>query len=744
MIDSTELGTLPAALAPLISKNNWVLWKLEIVKNKPTKVPYQPNGRKASTTNPATWSSYAAVIAALDSHVGSDGIGFVLTDTDFAAFDLDKCRDKETGILQPWSKRLVERCGSYAEITVSGTGIRIIGYGTGEKIGRKQKVDDTVSCETYRKERRYIVMTGNVLNDAPLVNIDVQIEEVVAELDALEAQNRGGDEDSEAEESSAETELPTDLIGLLHIPNEGAGEPHGRSESRNGLLFSFLLRAIRARVKAQTIMTACLDPAYRGNAIYEHVAENRGRPYVEEQIRHARAELKKDADAEINTINKTHALVLAGDKAVVMKLEKINGQDQFRLVQVDAFRKWFANRFVTVSDKPKPIADYWITHKDRRQYEGIEFAPTKGRDGYYNLWQGFAVKPRQGDCSKFLAHLEDNVASGNATNYKWISGWFAQIVQQVHVKMGTALCLRGPQGVGKTIVGQIIGSLLGRHYQLVSDPRYVTGQFNSHMASLVLLHADEAFWAGDRKAEGKLKDLITGLQHLIEFKRIDPISVSNYMRLLVSSNSEWAVPAGFDERRFAIFDVGKAKKQDHAYFAAILEEMNNGGREALLHHLLNFDLSQVDLRTIPQTEALLEQIVESATAEQSWWYYTLKSGELPWGCSEVNVCPKRKLFRRYVQHAQLQGVRRKAVETKIGGFLNKYVGGLQTQRNVNYQIAFRGKKVDENGSIFRFPSLKECRKKFADIMGKVINWNGDNDAPWEKEPEILDDDEQPF
>ena len=58
-------------------------------------------------------------------------------------------------------------------------------------------------------------------------------------------------------------------------------------------------------------MTACLDPVYRGNAIYEHVAENRGRSYVEEQIRHARIQLQKDADDEITTINRTHALVLA-------------------------------------------------------------------------------------------------------------------------------------------------------------------------------------------------------------------------------------------------------------------------------------------------------------------------------------------------------------------------------------------------------------------------------------------------
>jgi hypothetical protein len=265
------------------------------------------------------------------------------------------------------------------------------------------------------------------------------------------------------------------------------------------------------------------------------------------------------------------------------------------------------------------------------------------------------------------------------------------------------------------------------------------------MASLVVLHADEAFWAGDKKAEGKLKDLITGFHHLIEFKRIDPIPVNNYIRLLVSSNSEWVVPAGFDERRFAIFDVAKTKKQDHPYFAAILEEMDSGGREALLHHLLNFDLSQVDLRTIPQTEALLEQIIESATADQSWWYYTLKSGELPWGCDEKNTCPKSKLFRRYVQHANLQGVRRKSVETKIGKFLDKYVGSdLQSQRNVDYQVYSRGRKVTESGSIYKFPPLKECRKRFAEKMGKTISWDGGDDAQWEREPEVLDDDEQPI
>ena len=58
--------------------------------------------------------------------------------------------------------------------------------------------------------------------------------------------------------------------------------------------------------------------------------------------------------------------------------------------------------------------------------------------------------------------------------------------------------------------------------------------------------------------------------------------------------------------------------QDKPYFAAIDEETKNGGREAMMHYLLNFDLSQVDLRSIPKTAALLDQQIESLTPEQSW------------------------------------------------------------------------------------------------------------------------------
>jgi hypothetical protein len=589
------------------------------------------------------------------------------------------------------------------------------------------------------------------IHAAALIDINAVMDAVEGELDASRdalKNSRPADEDegTDAGEGTVFEKLPAALINLLHFPNLGASVSHGKYGSRSELLYAFITSCLRARASAKTISAACLDETYRGCAIYEHSKGSGGSKYVVEQIRHAKEDLKKELDDEVATINKTHALVLAGDKACVMLFEKVDGRDQFRLLKTGAFKQWFSNRHVTVGQKLTSVAEHWLKHPERRQYQGIEFAPVNPRDGYYNLWGGFAVESRAGSCDLFLAHLKDNVARGDEAHLKWIVGWFAQIMQQPHIKVGTSLVFRGKQGTGKTIVGQVFGSLIGEHYELVSDPRYITGQFNSHMASLLILHADEAFWGGDKRAEGKLKDLITGYRHRLEFKGIDPILVNNYMRLFVTSNAEWVVPAAFGERRFACFDVGEGRLKDRSYFGAIVDEMNRGGREALLHHLLTFDLSQVDLGKIPETDALLEQIFDSATPEQQWWLDTLRIGQLPRGTGVQDTCPKRLLFRRYIKHAQIQGVRRRAIETKIGRFLNKFVGpDLRSDEKKAYTIYFRGDEYNETGWIYRFPKLKDCRDRFSREIQQTIDWGPDAEtAQWTHEPVQVEDEHLPF
>src|SRR5262245_59440733 len=106
----------------------WVVWKYEpSPTGKLTKIPYQPRDplRKAKSTKPGTWGDYATACAAVDAQE-AEGIGFCLLDSGLAAFDIDDCRDKDTGKIHPWAVEFVRRCASYAEVTISGTGLRII------------------------------------------------------------------------------------------------------------------------------------------------------------------------------------------------------------------------------------------------------------------------------------------------------------------------------------------------------------------------------------------------------------------------------------------------------------------------------------------------------------------------------------------------------------------------------------------------------------------------------------------
>jgi Family of unknown function (DUF5906) len=343
-----------------------------------------------------------------------------------------------------------------------------------------------------------------------------------------------------------------------------------------------------------------------------------------------------------------------------------------------------------------------------------------------------------------LAHLRDNVCRGDEGLYRWVVGWFAQIIQNLDRKMGTALVIRGKQGTGKTKVGEVIGSLLGDHYISVSDPRYITGRFNSHLASCLLLHCDEAFWAGDHAAEGKLKDLITGNDHLIEYKGREPVRVRNYVRLLVTGSPDWLVPAGFEERRFAVLDIGEGHIKDHRYFAAIDEEMADGGREALLDFLLRFDVSTVDLRSIPKTAALLDQKIASLSAEKGWWLDMLMRGELPWGCDAADLCPTQRLFGQF-RHAGKVGVKRRAIETQLGMFLSKHVPNLRKVEG-QYLVFSRvqNKLVLEVGRLYQFPQLWRCREAFARALQQDFRWDERRDWAHEPRADTCDDESAPI
>jgi hypothetical protein len=182
-----DIARLPVALAPLGAMPNWVVWRL--TKNgsgKWTKPPFQSQfpSRLARNNVAATWSSHAAAVEAVKNGEG-DGIGFVLTGTDIVAIDLDHCRDPKTGQIDPWAQAIIDQAaGSYVEITVSGTGLRVIGKGAGAETHTNYKIEgqDGAKVEIYRGAVRYITVSGLEIGHCiALPKIDALIDKLVAQ-----------------------------------------------------------------------------------------------------------------------------------------------------------------------------------------------------------------------------------------------------------------------------------------------------------------------------------------------------------------------------------------------------------------------------------------------------------------------------------------------------------------------------------------------------------------------------------
>ncbi|MGB8897771.1 MAG: hypothetical protein WCC90_00285 [Methylocella sp.] len=153
----------------------------------------------------------------------------MLHESEFAAFDLDDCRDPDTACIAPWAIDLFRQADSYVEVTVSGTGLRIIGLARGETVHRNQVVPDSNGghIETYRRATRYIVITGMPLDGhgGRLANIDDLIDRTVARFDVVRQPNPSAHIPALNASVTGidESNLPSDLLRLIQ-----KGAPEGK------------------------------------------------------------------------------------------------------------------------------------------------------------------------------------------------------------------------------------------------------------------------------------------------------------------------------------------------------------------------------------------------------------------------------------------------------------------------------------------------------------------------------------
>ena len=590
------------------------------------------------------------------------------------------------------------------------------------KAGRTEQVAKVISFNTlsYDLEEKFkaaapVQTSGPVVQDAAN-NKDINLEgsdEKISDLSELD-----------------KWDVP-DRVKVVIAQGRHPDQPKKGDNSRSAWVFDAVCNLVRCGVPDGVIFSILTDKDW---GIAESVLEQKDPArYAIKQIVSAHGHI---TDPDLHYMNSRHAVIgnIGGKCRVVEEIpDDILGRTRITYSSFEDVRNRYNNQKVQVGidkeGKPVlvPLGTYWISNPKRQQFDYIKFMPNGAPKNIFNLWRGFAFVPKQGSCQLYLDHLLENICGGNVEYYRYLIHWMARAVQQPATQGQVAIVLRGGKGTGKSLAATVFGKVFGRHYLHIANPSHLVGNFNSHLRDSIVLFADEAFFAGDKKHESVLKMLITEDTIPIEQKHVDVEPYPNYVHLIMAANDPHVIRATGDERRYFVLNVSTAHQQDSEYFLRLLNQMENeGGYEALLFMLQNLDISNFQVRNVPQTEALQEQKQLSLSNDEEWWFRKLRDGRLlethnKWEteieCSE--------LISDFIKYSELWKITRRGNETSLGRFLTRVAPHIErNQRSVTKSVADQdgySTRKSVRAYFYDVGSLSKCREAWCKINGKV-NW----------------------
>lgn len=349
-----------------------------------------------------------------------------------------------------------------------------------------------------------------------------------------------------------------------------------------------------------------------------------------------------DDNAKLDEMNAKHAFInsVGGKPMVLCNIYSVvAGRDIVEFRSPDAIMTQYSNQSIQVGRNHIELGKWWVKNTYRREYDTVIFDPTKPKEfnKCINLWEGFAVKSYPGKWKLTLKHIYKVLANKDRTKFLYIIRWFAWMIQNPGEPAEVAIVFKGKQGAGKGFIFNQFIRIFGQHGLAISNRKHLTGQYNGHLKLISFLFADEAYYPGDKEIEGTLKQLITEPNIPIEDKFMKVGPSKNCLHIAMSSNNDWIVPAGDDTRRYFINEVTNdyafnqtMSATREVYFERLWQEMDNGGREAMLFDLENMKLKGWHPRkSIPKTEEMQKQVLMSLPREFKVLLSWLDDGSFP-------------------------------------------------------------------------------------------------------------------
>ena len=308
----------------------------------------------------------------------------------------------------------------------------------------------------------------------------------------------------------------------------------------------------------------------------------------------------------------------------------------------------------------------WSKNIKRREVIRIGFNPQNMDDpDIFNLWRGFAVTRQDcesadiDDAEALIDHIKMVWCKGDEEQFKYVISYFARIIQIPHKKSGVVLCLKSKQGAGKGVVFDALSRIIGEaHYAQVSNANNVFGDFNGTLEAKILIDLDEAFWGGDKKLEGQIKNKITEKKQIVNKKNKEAYTIDDYANYCITTNNDrFAAASSPEDRRHYAIELdnkwaGRMTSESTSYFDPIVAVCEDPEKlKGFAKLLYTYDISDFNPRIFNKTPLLQEQIQQSWNSVQSWWFATLNDGGFD--CVSAN-CDEDEGFCLWNKHCTRQ------------------------------------------------------------------------------------------
>ena len=656
----------------------FVLWRLEPDPNrpdKPRKVPYQARtGKKASPTDPATWTDHAtALVAYLAQPDRWAGIGFVFSEADpFVFVDLDGCRDPATRGYSEHAEAIHNALPGAWEVSQSGTGLHGVGYADAARLaGKKRKWTDTGGAknECYLNAR-FMAIGGTGWEGRIEQDWTEALETWVPDggpandadpVDWIDQVRPGYDGPADDAELIQQARASKGLSGFgntasfeqLWTADPALGQfypdtEQGRAFDQSG--------ADLALCNALAWWTGCnpvrMMRLFRQSVLWRD-DERKARLAIVKAISDPNRKYYSRAEAALNNDPKQQLdeILIAAEQKIWFAGCTLIGP---RNVIVDgrgieygpgAFNAAFGGKRFIIDGTGKITDEAWkaatrSTLWTVPKVDGYAFRPDRptgeivtdelGRTAV-NVYVPARVDRMAGDPSPFLDHLARVIPDEG--DRRILVEWMAHVVRFPGHKIPWAPLIQSVEGVGKNALKYVLTHAIGAPYVYAPNVKELGGsggKFNAWMERKLLLFADEIKTDDKRDLIEILKPLISERQIEIQGKGVDQIMGDNPAHWLFFTNHKDAIPKTINDRRYAVFFSAiqsesdlMAAGMDDAYFACLYDDFlgvgehdkHKRGLQIVADYLLNHPIER---GAIPMRSPATTSTAEAVEVGRGW------------------------------------------------------------------------------------------------------------------------------